>query len=84
MTLMNKCLPYIALTVALVASHLSGAYGGQKEMNGMVLIPGGEFIMGASERHGVVGIEVGVDTMPEHKVHLKPFYIDKHEITNAD
>ena len=77
-------LSYIALTVALVASNLSGAYGGQKGMNGMVLIPGGEFIMGASEKHGLIGIDVGVDALPEHRVHLKPFYIDKHEITNAD
>lgn len=77
-------LSYIALAVALVASNLSGAYGAQKEMNGMVLIPGGEFIMGASEKHGLIGIDVGVDAMPEHTVNLKPFYIDKYEITNAD
>ncbi len=49
----------------------------------MVLIPEGEFIMGASERHGRIGIEVGVDAMPEQRIYLKSFYIDKYEVTVA-
>lgn len=40
----------------------------------MVLIPGGEFDMGS---------ELGDDDEePVHKVSVKPFYIDKHEVTN--
>lgn len=41
----------------------------------MVLIPGGEFIMGFD------GIP---DESPQRKVTLKPFYIDRHEVTNAE
>lgn len=49
----------------------------------MVLIPEGEFIMGGSEKYGRIGLEVGVDTLPERKVYLSPFYIDKYEVTVA-
>ncbi|MBI5237053.1 MAG: SUMF1/EgtB/PvdO family nonheme iron enzyme [Deltaproteobacteria bacterium] len=80
---MNKGILYITLTLTLVASHLSSADPGQKEINGMVLIPEGAFIMGASEKHGLIGIDVGVDALPEHTVRLKAFYIDKYEVTNA-
>ena len=48
---------------------------------GMVLIPAGEFIMGASEEDGIIGIEVGVDQVPRHRVYLKGFYIDRYETT---
>jgi iron(II)-dependent oxidoreductase len=42
----------------------------------LVLIPGGEFLMGSdSERFG--------DHSPAHKVYVDSFYIDKHEVTNA-
>ncbi|MBU1706292.1 formylglycine-generating enzyme family protein [bacterium] len=40
----------------------------------MVLIPGGEFIM---------GIEGDGDNSPAHKVRLDSFYIGKYEVTNA-
>jgi formylglycine-generating enzyme len=42
----------------------------------MVLIPGGEFIMGKN-------IERGVDFSPAHKVSVDSFYMDAHEVTNA-
>ncbi|MFH1421861.1 MAG: SUMF1/EgtB/PvdO family nonheme iron enzyme [Planctomycetota bacterium] len=42
----------------------------------MVLIQEGEFVMGFNE-----GAE---NQKPEHKVYLKTFYIDVHEITNAE
>ena len=41
---------------------------------GMVLIPGGEFVMGEEE---------GEDN-PAHKVHVDPFYMDVYEVTNAE
>lgn len=47
----------------------------------MVLIPAGEFIMGASAQDGIIGIEVGVDQVPRHRVYLKNFYIDQYETT---
>jgi formylglycine-generating enzyme required for sulfatase activity len=40
----------------------------------MVLIPAGEFLMGDPD---------GEDSSPVHKVYLNAFYIDAHEVTNA-
>jgi formylglycine-generating enzyme required for sulfatase activity len=42
----------------------------------MILIPEGEFIM------GLASDEPGGDKIPQNKVFLKSFYIDKYEITN--
>jgi formylglycine-generating enzyme required for sulfatase activity len=50
---------------------------------GMVLIPGGEFKMGSTGQEGKVGFAIGVDELPQHQVYLKPFYIDRYEVTNA-
>ncbi len=44
------------------------------EPNEMILIPGGDFIMGTNERLA--------DEGPQHVVNLPPFYIDKYEVTN--
>jgi formylglycine-generating enzyme required for sulfatase activity len=40
----------------------------------MILIPAGEFLMGDSD---------GEDSSPVHKVYLDAFYVDAHEVTNA-
>jgi sulfatase modifying factor 1 len=40
----------------------------------LVLIPGGEFLMGADSEG---------DHSPAHRVRLDPFYMDKYEVTNA-
>lgn len=40
----------------------------------MVLIPGGEFLMGDDEEE---------DNSPIHKVYVDSFYMDKYEVTNA-
>jgi iron(II)-dependent oxidoreductase len=61
------------------------------EIDGMVYIPEGEFIMGSKGRleqgynggDGRVGLEVGVDEIPSHTVRVKGFYIDRYEVTNA-
>ena len=50
----------------------------------MLLIPEGEFIMGSGERDGRLGIDYGVDEIPQRKVFVKDFYIDKYEVTNAE
>ncbi|MBD3257282.1 SUMF1/EgtB/PvdO family nonheme iron enzyme [candidate division GN15 bacterium] len=44
--------------------------------DGMVLIPAGEFMMGNDGQYE--------DEMPVHRVQLDFFYIDAHEVTNAD
>lgn len=45
----------------------------------MVLIPGGIFMMGSSGDQWALNWE-----FPQHKVSVKPFYMDIHEVTNAD
>ena len=43
----------------------------------MVLIPAGEFVMGTNSEGA------NADQKPAHTVYLDAFYIDKHEVTNA-
>ena len=47
----------------------------------MILIPGGEFQMGLKPDSPLA--EKYPDALPAHKVHIDPFYIDKHEVTNT-
>jgi formylglycine-generating enzyme required for sulfatase activity len=44
----------------------------------MVLIPGGEFIMGKDEAN-----DPDADYSPAHTVRVDPFHIDRYEVTNA-
>ena len=53
----------------------SGLPSGQGETAGMVFIPGGTFAMG-SERHQP-------EERPIHSVRVDGFWIDRHEVTNA-
>jgi formylglycine-generating enzyme required for sulfatase activity len=43
----------------------------------MVLIPGGDFVMGSPDEEGYE------DEHPEHRVSIAGFYLDKYEVTNA-
>ena len=45
---------------------------------GMVLIPGGSFEMGSEDA------EAWAHAQPVHTVHLDAFYMDTHEVTNAE
>ena len=62
------------------------------QIEGMVYIPPGEFIMGSEEEDTQgLGKEFGLrsgrfydDEKPMRKVYLKGFYIDKYEVTNED
>ena len=47
-------------------------------LGGMVLIPGGEFLMGAGEDEMALPREY-----PKHRVRVDAFYMDVHEVTNA-
>ena len=51
-------------------------------LEGMVLIPAGEFEMG--DHNSLVGIPYFVDEGPVHTVYVDAFYMDRHEVTNAD
>ena len=50
----------------------------------MVRIPAGPFIMGSDETDGIIGIDVGVDETPRHRVTLPSFDIDRYEVTNGE
>ncbi|MFQ5455239.1 MAG: formylglycine-generating enzyme family protein [Nitrospirota bacterium] len=47
----------------------------------MVFIPSGWFTMGSSVDDGKVGLEIGADTIPRHRVYTRAFYIDKYEVS---
>ena len=91
---MNKNILAFVLTLTLSLS-LSLSLASASDM---LLIPAGEFIMGTGEvsefltPHSALltphskrpGIDYGVDEVPQRKVFVKAFYIDKHEVTNAE
>ncbi len=47
---------------------------------GMVLIPGGTFQMGSNDNDA----EAWDEEQPVHTVHVDAFYMDTHEVTNAE
>ncbi len=49
----------------------------EKSPEGMVLIPAGTFMMGADDK------QADADEYPKHKVSVDAFYMDEHEVTNA-
>jgi formylglycine-generating enzyme required for sulfatase activity len=55
------------------------AAGMQQTSGDMVLIPAGSFVMGACTN---VGQESIADAVPQHTVHISPFYMEKHEVTS--
>ena len=50
---------------------------GENSLEGMIKIPGGEFMMGASDNEG------RPDEYPQHKVKVDAFWMDATEVTNA-
>lgn len=64
--------------------------GSPVDLEAMVLIPAGEFIMGSNRRDDQgyqerYGFEkpLFINEHPERRVHLRAFFIDKFEVTNA-
>ncbi|MFQ6040444.1 MAG: formylglycine-generating enzyme family protein, partial [Candidatus Poribacteria bacterium] len=53
-------------------AHLTDKVSG--EVEGMVLIPAGKFLMGSKEGEG------DKDEQPQHEVYLSDYYIDKYEV----
>ena len=49
----------------------------------MVRIPAGEFLMGSTGQEGRVGFEIGVDEIPQRKVYVRSFSMDRYEVTEA-
>ena len=54
----------------------------------MAAIPAGEFWMGrthtATLEQAIILERDRRDDQPAHKIHIDAFYLDKHEVTNAD
>lgn len=63
------------LRVAQEAELKQLAHRGITQPEGMVVIPAGEFWMGAED-----GLQ---DARPLHRVHLSSYWFDKYEVTNA-
>ncbi len=74
----------IAGTIVLAAVFSVAAGAVEKSPEGMILIPAGPFVMGSSEKDGRVGLDVGVDEVPVHRVKLPAFRIDRYEVTVAE
>ncbi|MBI3811986.1 MAG: SUMF1/EgtB/PvdO family nonheme iron enzyme [Nitrospirae bacterium] len=49
----------------------------------MVHVPAGWFVMGSTDRDGRIGFEIGVDELPQRKVYVRSFYMDRYEVTEA-
>ena len=60
-----------------IASDTFVIIQGQNSLEGMVKIPTGEFMMGASDEEG------RADEYPQHKVFVDSFWMDATEVTNA-
>ncbi len=60
-------------TLAIFVSFIAIA----QDESEMVLVPGGEFLMGNDMKNGL-------GFSPAHKVRVDSFYIDKYEVTNGD
>jgi formylglycine-generating enzyme required for sulfatase activity len=76
--------------VAIAAMSLSVVAGASA--GDMVLVPAGEFIFGTAANVGdgpdlaEFGLDKPpyVDEMPQRRIYLDAFYIDRHEVTNLD
>ena len=72
----QRTIPKIPILVCFVLFFgCSGETENQPQPQGMALIPAGKFQMG--------NMAGDVDEHPIHTVHLDAFYIDVHEVTNA-
>ena len=49
---------------------------------GMVFVPAGDFLMGSDPDKDPMTDPL--DELPQHKVYLDAFFIDKYEVSNAD
>ena len=75
---MGKCVGFLAVWLMLVVLNACDQPSVPSDApEDMILIPAGDFVMGTDSEYA------NADQKPSHKVHLDVFYIDKHEVTNA-
>ncbi|MDH5526856.1 MAG: formylglycine-generating enzyme family protein [Nitrospirota bacterium] len=78
---MRARIRYGWLGALLLAGCVSSPPVQQEAAQGMVYIPGGPFIMGQNAEDGQVGVEVGIDSLPRHRVWVESFWIDRTEVS---
>jgi formylglycine-generating enzyme required for sulfatase activity len=66
-----------------IAWSLPDRAGSAETESDMVYIPAGEFLMGSRSTDGKIGFEIAVDELPQRKVNLGGYYIDRFEVTVA-
>ena len=64
-------------TKLITGENIGITFNGDTSTAGMVYIKGGEFMMGGDND------QADKDEYPKHKVSLEGFYMDEHEVTNA-
>ncbi len=71
---------------AFIPTELNAVPGDLPLPSGMVYIPGGRFSMGMPNPVGMTGGGNGVmeDCRPIHRVEVNPYFMDDHEVTNAE
>jgi formylglycine-generating enzyme required for sulfatase activity len=83
-TRLMSCALAVLWISTLIGSNrmIQGAEGPKNERiqppPGMVWIPEGEFTMGTDDVHSFP------NERPAHKVHVAAFWIDEHDVTNAE
>ena len=68
----------VCLLVWIVVIQLSAFAQKGDDLTDMILIPGGQFMMGSDESNA------NSHEKPSHSIHLDAYYIDKFEVTRAD
>lgn len=63
--------------INVASSDSSIIFNGDTSKTGMIYIPGGTFMMGADND------QASEDEYPKHKVTVDAFWMDEHEVTNA-
>jgi formylglycine-generating enzyme required for sulfatase activity len=81
----------VAVIMLVIVALLGGGAGCQRTPPGMIWIPGGPFLMGTDDQDTEGrALEYGLtkpwfdDERPAHRINLPGFFIDRHEVTNAD
>jgi sulfatase modifying factor 1 len=72
------------LAALVVVALVACSSGGKKERSGMVFIPAGEFQMGSRADDPKVYDWEKPHEQPQHPVYLNAYWIDLHEVTNAE
>lgn len=81
--MLNRIVILFALIMTFAGCGHLHQIAERKVPDDMVYIPAGWFEMGSDEYDGKLGMAIGVDEIPRHKVYVKDFYIDRYEVTNA-